>query len=53
MPRKLTKTQQKRLAEDILLKAQKLWRYHLKPVMSTKDLIAIEAIVSRTLKRIG
>lgn len=52
---KLTKTQQRRLAKEILSKSQKLWATQRGPggPMSTKDYIALEAIVSRTLKRIG
>ena len=50
---KLTKTQKRRLANDILNKSKKLWGADFQVVMSTKDYIAIEAIISRTLKRIG
>jgi hypothetical protein len=57
---KLTTTQQRRLATEILSKAKKLWS--IKPAkwdsskgtsMTTKDFMALEAIVIRTLKRIG
>jgi len=48
---KITKAEQKRLAKAILSKAQKLWVWDTK--LTTKDFIAIEAIVARTLKRIG
>jgi len=52
---KLTKTQHRRLAREILSKSKKLWSAGTAgtSVMTTKDLIAIEAIISRTLKRIG
>lgn len=57
---KLTKTQQRRLAQEILSKSKKLWDhtggrygYPSSPCMTTKDYVAIEAIVSRVMKRIG
>tara|TARA_R100000963_G_C4642763_1_gene106446 strand:- start:1672 stop:1845 length:174 start_codon:yes stop_codon:yes gene_type:complete len=55
---KVTKTQQRRLAKEILSKSKKLWgmertRSMEQSVMSTKDYIAVEAIIGRTLKRIG
>ena len=52
---KLTKTQQRRLAQELLSKSKKLWdgTGSLRQRMTTKDYIAIEAIISRTLKRIG
>jgi len=51
---KLTKTQQRRLAKEILSKSKKLWGMPgPSSVMTTKDYIAVEAIISRTLKRIG
>ena len=57
---KMTKAQQKRLANSILSKSKKLWDQvgpsgdmRGAPPITTKDLIAIEAIVKRTLKRIG
>ena len=56
MPKKLTKTQQRRLAQEILSKSKKLWDhvdYRHPAVMTTKDYVAIEAIVSRVMKRIG
>jgi len=52
---KLTKTQQQRLAKEILSKSRKLWGSERLGIqaMTTKDYIAIEAIVGRTMKRIG
>ena len=49
---KITKAEQKRLAKAILSKSQKLWSAR-NDYLTTKDFIAIEAIVNRTLKRIG
>ena len=62
MAKKLSKAEQKRLANAILSKAKKLWLGDYRPTagspfssqhLSTKDFMAIEAIVKRTLKRIG
>jgi len=47
---KPTKAEKKRLAKAILSKAQKLW---VEGLISTKDFISVEAIVKRSLKRIG
>jgi len=55
--KKLSKAEQKRLANAILSKAKKLWLQGSFPFssqnLSTKDFMAIEAIIKRTLKRIG
>jgi predicted GH43/DUF377 family glycosyl hydrolase len=61
MGRKLTKTQKKRLVEDIISKTQKLYmafsgRGASGPslyVVSTKDLEAIEKLTTKWMKRIG
>lgn len=59
---KLTKTQVRRLYRDILGKAQKLWAtkwgslpgvYAGAELMSTKDYMAIEAIIRKYQKKIG
>lgn len=61
MGRKLTKTQKKRLVEDIISKTQKLYMA-LSPmatiktglyVVSTKDMEAIERLTTKWMKRIG
>ena len=54
MAKKMTKSEQKRLAQAIGSKAQKLWAQTRSGpgIMSTKDYIVIEAIVKRTIKRI-
>lgn len=54
MAKKMTKSEQKRLSLAILSKAQKLWGQNLggQLTMTTKDFIAIEQIIKRTIKRI-
>ncbi len=49
---KMTKTQRKNAYKAILSKAGKLWQLGSFGGMSTKDYIAIEAIVNKYLKRI-
>lgn len=54
---KLTKTQKKRLVNDIMSKTKKLYMSDLKGwelyVVSTKDLEAIERLTAKWMKRIG
>jgi hypothetical protein len=55
---KLTKTQQKRLVDDILSKTQKLWleaskSRHIGMIVSIKDMEAIERLTAKWMKRIG
>ncbi len=53
---KITKSQQKRLVEDIRKKAQKLFMMqrgdHPPKVLNVNDMIAIEKICDKALKRI-
>jgi hypothetical protein len=59
MGRKLTKTQKKRLVQDILSKSMKLYTQPVRyqdgssGVMSVKDMEAIERLCAKWMKRIG
>ena len=56
---KMTKTQKKRLVQDILSKSMKLYMQPVKyqagssGVMSVKDMEAMERLCSKWMKRIG
>lgn len=49
---KMTKTQQKRMVKDINSKANKLW-LSAAGIISTSDVVAIEKLCKKWLKRIG
>ena len=48
---KMTKTQAKNMLKSISSKANRLW-YYESDIMSTVDLIAIDKIVSKYLKKL-
>jgi len=51
---RLTKTQAKRLLQAIDSKSKRVWDSNLWPaIMPSADMLAIEKIVARNLKRLG
>ena len=56
---KMTKTQKKRMVKDILNKAKKLYMidvvgpYRGVEILDTKDMVAVEKMCNKWMKRIG
>jgi hypothetical protein len=50
---KMTKTQKKRMVNDIRNKTQKLWVDAASGIVNTADMVAIEKLCAKWMKRIG